>query len=109
MRAEALWSSWDAPPGIDGPLRATAYMLEGRYKVSPGVSVAARIDRLGFNRIASADTLLPWDAPVTRLEVGGAYALLRNLTAKVVYQRNRRDNTFGRSLDLAAIQLVFWF
>jgi hypothetical protein len=109
VRAEAVWSSWDAPPGIDGPLRAAAYMLEGRYKLAPGLSVAARVDRLGFSRIPANGDRVAWDAPVTRVEVGGAYALRRNLTLKAVYQRNRRDHTFGRFQDLGAAQVVFWF
>jgi hypothetical protein len=109
VRAEAVWSSWDAPPGVEGPLRAAAVMLEGRYKLAPGLAVAARVDRLGFNRIPAAGSLVEWDAPVTRIELGAAYSLRRNLTLKAVYQYNRRDNTFSRRLDLGAAQLVFWF
>jgi hypothetical protein len=110
VRAEAVWSSWDAPPGVHGPLRAGAVMVEGRYKLAPGLSVAARVDRLGFNRIATpAGAPVEWDAPVSRVELGAAYSLRRNLTLKAVYQRNRRDHSSGRSLDLGAAQLVFWF
>jgi hypothetical protein len=109
LRTEAVWSAWDAPPGIDGPLRAAAVMLEGRYKLAPGLSLAARVDRLSFNRIPAAGAWWTWDAPVSRVEAGASYAVRRDLIVKAVYQRNRRDLSFGRSQDLGAVQVVFWF
>ena len=47
-----------------------------------GLYVAARADHLAFNRVQGALMRLPWEAPVTRLEVGGGYYLLRNVIVR---------------------------
>jgi len=52
-------------------------MVEGRYKLTPRVHVAARFDHLGFNQIQGLTRTQTWDAPVTRWETGGAYAAER--------------------------------
>jgi hypothetical protein len=53
---------------------------------------------------------LPWDAPVTRIEVGGGYSLQRNLLLKLSYQYDRRDGgVLVGVAHLGAAQLVFWF
>src|SRR6516164_5850189 len=92
------------------PLDALATFVEGRYKITPGLFAAARIDYLGFGSIASAFGTTPWDAPVTRVEAGGGYSIVRNLLLKVSYQHNSRDG--GRlpaHENLVATQVVFWF
>ena len=54
LRAETVVSQWTMPslgsPAISGPLRAVATSVEGRYKIRPGLYVAARGDHLGFSR-----------------------------------------------------------
>jgi hypothetical protein len=111
VRAEGVWNAWDVPavrePWVSGPLRARAVSVEARYKLMPGLYAAARLDRLGFNRLPGM--AVPWDAPVLRLEAGGGYHLRRNLLAKLVYQHNRRHDGRRRPLDVAAGQLLFWF
>jgi hypothetical protein len=113
VRFETVFSQWTVPalrpPLIDAPLRALATSVEGRYKVRPGSYVAARIDHLGFGRIAGSTGLRTWDAPVTRFEVGGGYSLQRNLLLKLATQFDRRDGGRIRSAQLVAGQLVFWF
>ena len=52
---------------------------------------AARFDHLGFSDVTGATATLPWDAPVTRVEVGGGYSIQRNLLLKLSYQHNNRD------------------
>jgi hypothetical protein len=96
-------------PLIDGPLRATGTAIEGRYKIVPGLYVAARIDHLGFSEIQGTTSRQPWEAPVTRLEIGGGYSIQRNLVFKVSYQHNTRDGGRVRALNLPAAQIVFWF
>lgn len=111
VRAEGVWSGWDMPaiggPWVSGPLRARAFSLEGRYKLWPGLYAAARVDHLGFNRLPG--TSVPWDAPVRRLEAGGGYHIRRHVLVKAVFQHNRRDDGRGRSLNVAAGQLLLWF
>ncbi len=115
-RGEAIVSSWDVPilgvPRLGGPLRAVALSMEGRYRLTPAVFASARVDHLGFSRVTG--TLFggqptTWEAPVSRLEVGGGYYLQRNLVAKVVYQHNWRDGGRVRTRGFAAAQLLYWF
>ena len=114
LRVESIVSAWRLPlvgaPAIALPLRAVATSIEGRYKIRPGLYAAARFDHLGFGNVAGTRGRVPWDAPVTRLEVGAGYSLLRNLLLKASVQRNTRD---GGLLDqrgrLAEAQIVWWF
>ena len=111
VRAEGILSSWTVPifsaPLITNPLRSGSISVEGRYKIHPGLYMAARVDHLGFSEIAGTLRTTGWDAPVTRAEVGGGYLLQRNLQLKVSYQHNHREG--GRVVNLQAAQLVFWF
>jgi hypothetical protein len=113
VRAELVASRWTVPklqaPFIDSPLEALGVSVEGRYKIRPGLFAAARIDHLGFSNITGALRTAEWDAPVTRVELGGGYALQRNLQLKASWQHNARANTRVPSLDLVSAQLVFWF
>jgi hypothetical protein len=113
LRFETVVSTWTIPmassPGLQLPLRAVATSVEGRYKLRPGLYTAARFEHLGFNEVAGAVSRDTWDAPVTRLEVGGGYSIQRNLLLKLEYQHNTRDGGRVRRLDLVAAQIVFWF
>lgn len=121
VRAEAIATAWEIPactvceatrqtPAIDSPLRASSLSVEGRYTIRPGFYVAARAGQVGFSEIAGTTETAPWDAPVTRVEVGGGYAIQRNLLAKIAYQRNQRDGgRLAERADHIAGQLVFWF
>jgi hypothetical protein len=108
VRAEGVWSAWDMPaigePRVEGPLRAGAVSVEGRYKLMPGLYAAARFDHLAFSRPQGMS--VSWDAPVTRFEYGAGYHIRRNVLVKGIMQHNRRRGM--RSLDLAAGQLLFW-
>jgi hypothetical protein len=72
LRAEAVWSRWNLPAidatRIEDPLDALGAYAEARYKLRPGLYVAARAERLAFSEIPSAAGLKTWDAPVTRVE-----------------------------------------
>jgi predicted porin len=84
--------------------------VEGRYKLRPDLYVAARYDHLGFSDETSANETLPWDAPVTRIEVGAGYSIQRNLLLKGSYQHDDRDGGFLLKVaHMLAAQLVFWF
>lgn len=116
LRGEVVFSSWSLPvvdaPHVTGRLEAVGAWVEGRYRVTPRVYVAARADHLGFSKLAG--TLFggqptPWDAAVTRLEAGGGYFLLRNVVARAVYQRNWRDGGRPTRRHFVAAQIVYWF
>jgi hypothetical protein len=112
-RVETVMSEWSMPavqwPWLPTPLRALAVSVEGRYTFLPGMYAAARAEHLGFNRIAGSTTVSEWDAPVTRVEVGGGYYIRRNLIARMSVQINRRDGGRVRSATLPAAQLLYWF
>ena len=119
LRAETIVSAWRLPApavaaaqrAIDGDLTAVATSIEARYKLRPGLFAAARYDHLGFSDLTGATLgTLPWDAPVSRIEVGAGYSLQRNLLLKVSVQHNTRDGgVLVRNADLGAFQIVFWF
>lgn len=121
-RAELVWSEWEVPT-VPERLRAVGIFAEARYRVAPGLSLAARIDHLGFNHIQAppgstgypdpAGTAIGgsagWDAPVSRVEAGLAYVPCRNVILKVASQHNWRDGGFVRRQGFLAGQLVLWF
>jgi hypothetical protein len=113
LRSEAVFSSWRIPavsaPVIRDPLRAFAVFVEGRYRISPGLYVAARGDRLDFSDLTGSVGTQPWEAPVRRVEVGGGYSVSRNVLLKLVYQYNWRLGVSDGAAGLAAAQLLFWF
>ncbi len=107
LRGELIWNRWHVPT-LTRPLDATSAFAEGRYKISPGVFVASRIDRLTFSDLTASFGTQTWDAPVTRLETGVGYYIRRNLLAKGAYQHNWRDGGGVTSRGLFAAQLHFW-
>jgi hypothetical protein len=113
IRLETLVSQWKLPavraPLIRDPLTAAGTSLEGRYKISPGLYAAARLDHLAFSTVTGSQTREPWEAPVTRVEVGGGYSIQRNLLLKVSVQYNTRDTVLDATSHPVAAQLIFWF
>ena len=118
LRFETIVSRWQVPIAspppqqiaLQTPLAAASASVEGRYKLRPDVYVAARYDHLGFSDETSATATLPWDAPVTRIEVGAGYSIQRNLLLKGSYQHDDRDGGVLQKVEhLFAAQLVFWF
>jgi hypothetical protein len=86
--------------------------IEGRYRFSPRMFVAARADRLDFSRIAGTvlgSVPVPWDAPVERVEGGVGLYLLRNLVGRAVVQRNWREGGRVRARTYVSGQLAYWF
>jgi hypothetical protein len=116
VRGEMIESRWKMPalaaPYIN-PLRGLGGFVEGRYRFGARYFAAARADRLTFSRI-SGERLFggvptPWDAPVSRLEVGGGIYIRRNLTARGVVQRNWREGGRVRDRTFLSGQLAYWF
>lgn len=115
VRGETVWSRWDMPLAADGvqlPLGARAISIEGRYRLRPRIYVAARADDLAFSRITGTlfgGAPTSWDAPVSRVEIGGGYYLQRNVIARAAIQHNRRDGGRIRSRTFLAVQIAYWF
>ena len=112
-RSEVLWSSWTLPVGLTSAdnerLDATTVLVEGRYRILPGLQLAARVERLGFAELPTAAGPIAWDAPVRRIEAGIGYSIIRNITLKASWQRNLRDGGRVRRDSLWAGQIVYWF
>jgi hypothetical protein len=112
-RSEVLWSTWTLPVALtsteDETLGAASVLVEGRYRILPGIQLAARAERLGFENVQSPAGRLPWEASVRRFEIGAGYSVIRNVTLKASWQRNLRRG--GRILHdtLWAGQIVYWF
>jgi hypothetical protein len=115
VRGEVVWSTWNLPLGADGDplsLDARGMWIEGRYRVTPRLFLAARGDRLSFSRITgtlSEGLPMTWDAPVERIEVGGGWYFQRNLVARAIVQRNWRDGGRVHARTFVSGQLAYWF
>ncbi len=113
VRAEAVWSRWTLPAldatRIEEPLDALGLFAEARYKLRPGLYLAARAEHLGFSELPSAVGLRTWDAPVTRVEAGAGWAPRRHVLLKASWQHNWRDGGTVEENDLVAGQVVLWF
>jgi hypothetical protein len=112
-RGEMIWSRWTLPVALTSNdnerLGATAVLAEARYRIFPGIHIAARGERLGFSRLATAAGPQRWDAPVRRFEVGAGYSIIRNVMVKGSWQRNLRDGGRVRRQTIGALQVVYWF
>ncbi|MEO8521182.1 MAG: hypothetical protein ABI603_07460 [Acidobacteriota bacterium] len=113
VRGELVFSRWalpvPLPPAQAGAVSALGRWVEGRYRLTPRVFVAGRIDHLGFSRLTGSSVTLPWDAPVSRVEAAAGYYLRRNLVARMAVQRNRRDGGRVRGRTIPSVQLAYWF
>jgi len=108
-----VWSRWTLPFAATGTyddLDALAMWIEGRYRLTPRIFLAARADTLGFSKIAdSSGRLVDWDAEVARFEVDAGYYVQRNLMLRLAVQHNDRDG--GRVLTKTFVsgQVAYWF
>ena len=118
VRVETIFSRWELPIAavtpaqiaLQSPIGARSLSVEGRYKLAPAVYVAARYDHLGFTDQMGTGGALPWDAPVTRTEVGAGYSIQRNLVLKGSFQHNNRNGGVLQPIArMFAAQLVYWF
>lgn len=117
VRGEWVQSRWTLPaikaPFITEPLVASAVYVETRYKLTPRLFAAARGDMLSFSEITGERFFggrpTSWDAPVKRVEVGGGVYIQRNLTARIVVQRNWRDGGRVHEKTFVSGQVTYWF
>lgn len=116
VRGEIVWTRWNLPlqlgPSHASSLAALGSFVEGRYRVTPRVFLAARADRLGFSDLrgdAPGTLPLPWDAPVKRIEAGFGYYLQRNLVLRATAQGNWREGGRDRNRTYVSGQVAYWF
>ena len=113
IRGEVIRATWTLPavaaPAIDRPLVATTALIEGRYKILPGVYVALRGDWLDFSSITGTVRTAEWEARTWRVEGGAGWSILRNVQLKGAVQRNRRDGGRVRRDTLVTAQVLYWF
>jgi hypothetical protein len=113
FRSELVSARWTLPvlgkPLIDNPLWSTGVSLEGRYRLMPGVTVGARVDRLWFNDQTGTHYTLPWDAPVSRIEGGVAWSVMRHVILRASLQHDTRTRGPVTSATLPAAQVTLWF
>jgi hypothetical protein len=113
VRGEAIRSTWRMPRfgalQLDEPLMAISSLVEGRYKIRPGLYVAMRGDRLDFSTVRGSAGLAEWEAQTWRFETGIGYSVTRNIIFKGVFQRNGRDGGRIRRDALFAGQVMYWF
>ncbi len=113
LRGELIWSRWRVPlaaEASDADLEALGMWIEGRYRLTPRLFVAARLDHLGFSELAAPNgTGVTWDAPITRVEANLGYYLQRNLVARAAIQFNDRDGGRIARRTYLAGQLAYWF
>jgi hypothetical protein len=112
-RAELVTAGWGLPiigtPALPDRLRSTGVMLEGRYRLMPGLTSGVRVDRLGFSEIEGSYQRGPWDAPVTRVEAGLAWSATRNIVVRGSVQHNTRTRGAVTASTLPALQVTVWF
>jgi hypothetical protein len=113
IRSEIVWSRWAFPtalaPSGARSLEALGTWVEGRYRVTPRIFLAARGDHLGFSELRGTILALPWDSPVTRVESGFGYYLQRNLVFRATAQQNWRDGGRVKHRTYLSGQLAYWF
>ncbi len=112
-RTELVHARWRLPsmsgPAFTEPLTATGLSTEARYRVAPGVTLGARVDRLTFSRVRGSYETIPWDAPVTRVEAGVAWMATRWTILRLSVQHNARERGPRRTSTLPAAQVTLWF
>jgi hypothetical protein len=107
VRGEGVWTQWEMPT-LAAPLSASSAFVEGTYKVRPGMFVAGRADHLSFSKVAGLSQTLPWDAPVSRAEVGLGVYVRRNLLVRGTYQHDWRNGGLIHQQRQLTAQLQFW-
>jgi hypothetical protein len=116
VRGEVIWTQWSLPYVTvppEGPrITARAGWIEGRYRITPRLYVAARADALGFSHVTGrspAERRDTWDAGVRRIEAGAGYSLLRYLMLRGVVQFNERDGGRVTERTYISSQVSWWF
>lgn len=111
VRGELVWTRWNVPFGdrTARDLDAVGSWAEARYRFTPRLFAAGRIDRLGFSTVDTPLGRTTWDAPVRRVEANAGVYLQRHLVARLIVQHNLRDGGRVRRKTFVSGQLAYWF
>lgn len=110
LRFELLRSAWEAPTVRPGEaLVSWGAVLEGRYKLAPGLELGLRGEHVAFDQLEGRRSSDSWDAPVWRAEAGLGRRLRRNLYVAASYQYNWRDGGPRRAGGLVAARAQLSF
>jgi hypothetical protein len=108
LRTEWVRFGWGAP-FADYDLAGWSGLVEARVKLIPGLNVAARADRIAFDRILAPRGWTPWEYAVSRVEAGASFAPARHILLKAEWQHNERDGGTVRHESFVAAQALVWF
>jgi len=113
VRGEAIRSTWRMPQfdalQLQEPLAVISSLIEGRYKIVPGLYLAMRGERLDFSKVRGTAGLVEWEAQTYRFETAAGWSVTRNIMVKGAWQRNGRDGGRVRKDALFAAQVLYWF
>ena len=113
VRGEVIRSTWTLPlveaPTIALPLVTRSMLIEGRYKILPGVYAALRGERLDFSTITGTTRTAGWDADTWRVEAGVGWSVIRNIQVKGAWQHNERNGGRVHVDSLVTAQVLYWF
>ncbi len=101
--------SWWENPLLGQDMASTSGYVELKQKLSAGLFVAARYDRLVYDEFTAGDgERFTWGNNITRLETGAGYNFARGILLKLVWQHNNYEDD-GEDVDLLNTQLVLTF
>jgi hypothetical protein len=114
VRGEWLRSVFDIPMvGISNSnvdLSAWSGFIETRYRFLPRWSIGLRTERLTFSRIeSSSGAMIPWDAPVSRIEGALGFRATRHFELRAGWQEDWRCGGHIRKQGFPAIGGALWF
>lgn len=116
VRGEWLRSAFQIPvladPHVSSPLVASTGFVEGRYRWHPRWQTAVRVEHLAFSEIRGTllgGGLVPWDAPVSRIEAIVGFRATRSLELRAGWQENRRSGRRVLTRGYPALQVLYWF
>ncbi len=107
-----LVRNWWENPLLGNDMASTSGYVELKQKLSAGLFLAARYDRITFDELSdnSGDSgeKFTWGYNLTRLETGAGYNFSRGILLKLVWQHNNYEDD-GEDADLLNTQLVLTF
>jgi hypothetical protein len=113
IRGEVLRSTFEIPILMvpsEVRLRAWSGFVDGRYRWHPRWQVAARAERIGFDRVVgSSGVPTPWDAAVTRIEGVIGFRVTRAIDVRAGWQHNWRNAGRIHERGIPAVQVLYWF
>jgi hypothetical protein len=104
-----LVRNWWENPLLDKDLATTAGYVEIKQKISAGLFLATRYDRITFDELSDGSgKKFTWGYNLSRFETGAGYNFTRNILLKLVWQHNNYEDE-GDDVDLLNTQLVLTF